>query len=175
MSKLAYLPVGRVINTHGFRGTVKLESWCDSPEILAELERVYIYENGTYCARSVRRASVFKQFVLMDIEEIESEAAADLLRGKEIFAARAELPLKEGSFFISDLLGLPVRDADSGAVLGELKDVNTSGAQDLYVVKTLTGEALIPAVPQFIIRIDPDDAIYVRPIAGLLDGGAENV
>jgi hypothetical protein len=41
----------------------------------------------------------------------------------------------------------------------------------LYVVKTAKGEALIPAVPEFLVRIDPDDAIYIRPIEGLLDGG----
>lgn len=173
MSKLEYLPAGRIINTHGFRGTVKLESWCDSPDILADLETVYFCEKGSYRACRVLRASVFKQFVLMDLEGIESEEAANRLRGTEVFAAREDIPLEEGDFFILDLIGLPVKHADSGEVLGELKDVNTSTARDLYVVKTQTGEYMIPAVPEFITHIDPDDAIYLRPIPGLL-GEAEN-
>lgn len=173
--KLAYLPAGRIINTHGFRGTVKLESWCDAPEILAELPVLYFQKGETYLPRRVLHASVFKQFVLMDLEGIESEEAADRLRQIEVFAAREDLPVEEGSFFISDLLGLPVKHADTNEVLGTLADVNTSGARDLYMVKTSTGTFPIPAVPQFITHIDPDDAIYLRPIPGLLDGGAENV
>lgn len=174
MARLAYLPAGRVINTHGFRGTVKLESWCDSPEILAELACVYVKEQDGYRAIRVRHASVFKQFVLMDLEGVESEEAANRMRGTEVFASREDLPLAAGDYFILDLLGLPVRHADSGEVLGELKDINTASARDLYIVKTPSGEYMIPAVPELIVKIDPDDAIYVRPIPGLL-GEAENV
>ena len=173
MAKLAYLPAGKIINTHGFRGTVKLESWCDAPEILADLDRIYFLKSGTYTPVNVRHASVFKQFVLMDLEGVESEDAANRLRNTEVFAAREDLPIEEGDFFILDLIGLPVRHADSGEVLGELKDVNTQTARDLYVVKTPTGEYMIPAVPELIPRIDPADAIYIRPIPGLL-GEAEN-
>ena len=174
MENRKYLECGKIINTHGVRGAVKLESWCDSPQILASLKTLWFCKGGVYTSRRVLHASVFKQFVLMDLEGVEDEAAAERLRGREIFAAREDIPVGEGDFFILDLIGLPVRHADSGEVLGELKDVNTSGARDLYVVKTPTGECLIPAVPQFIERIDPDDAIYIRPIPGLLDGG-ENV
>ena len=173
--KLSHLPAGRIINTHGFRGTVKLESWCDSPDVLASLPLLYFKNGKDYPARRVLHASVFKQFVLMDLEGVESEEAANRLREVEVFAAREDLPVEEGSFFIADLLGLPVKHADSGEVLGTLHDVNTSGARDLYMVKTEAGVFPIPAVPQFITHIDPDDAVYLRPIPGLLDGGAENV
>ncbi len=169
--KLPYLPCGKIINTHGFRGTVKLESWCDSPEILAGLTTIYFLTDGVYVPRHVSHASVFKQFVLMNLEGVSNEEQATRLRGTEVYAAREELPISDGSYFISDLLGLPVRHADSGETLGVLTDVNTSGARDLYVVQTQTGEALIPAVPEFLVRIDPEDAIYLRPIPGLLDGG----
>ncbi len=171
--KLSYLPAGRIINTHGFRGTVKLESWCDSPDILAELPEIWFCEGNTYRPCRVLRASVFKQFVLMDLEGVESEEAANRLRNSEVYAARADLPLGEGDYFIADLLGLPVKHADSGAMLGTLKDINTAGARDLYVIKTPHGESLVPAVPEFLVKIDPEDAIYLRPIPGLLEGGDE--
>ncbi len=171
--KLAYLPAGRIINTHGFRGTVKLESWCDSPDILASLETLWFLNGDQYIARRVLRASVFKQFVLMDLEGVESEDAANRLRGVEVFASREDLPIGDGDFFIADLLGLPVKHADTGAALGVLKDINTSGARDLYVIQTPHGESLVPAVPEFLIKIDPEDAIYLRPIPGLLEGGDE--
>lgn len=173
--KQAYLECGKIINTHGFRGTVKLESRCDSPEILAGLKTLWFLENGKYAARRVKHASVFKQFVLMDIEGVESEEAANALRERVVYAAREDIPLGEGDHFIVDMIGLDVRDSDSGEVLGKLVDVNTNGSVDLYIVRTETGEYMVPAVPAFVTRVDVDDAVYIRPIPGLLDGGAENV
>ena len=175
MMKKPYLECGKIINTHGFRGTVKLESWCDTPEVLADLARIYFFEKREYVPKKVRHASVFKQFVLMDLEGVENEDAANALRNVIVYADRKDLPLEEGDHFIVDLIGLDVKDADSGELLGTLSDVNQRGARDLYIVRTESGEYMIPAVPEFIVRIDPDDAIYVRPIPGLLDGGAENV
>lgn len=171
--KLEYLPAGKIVNTHGFRGTVKLESWCDAPQILASLDKIWFCKNKEYIPCRVLHASVFKQFVLMDLEGVTTEEAANALRNAEVFAARADLPIEEGSYFIADLLGLPVKHADTGAILGKLADVNTSGARDLYVVKNQKGEFYVPAVPEFITHIDPHDAIYVRPIPGLIEGGED--
>jgi len=173
--KQKYLECGKIINTHGFRGTVKLESWCDSPEILASLPALWFSENGQYQSKRVLRASVFRQFVLMDLEGVDSEERANALRNTVVYAAREDLPKEEGDEFIVDLLGLPVRDADTKALLGKLVDINTSGVRDLYIVHTESGDYMVPAVPEFVVRIDPEDAVYIRPIPGLLDGGAENV
>ena len=150
-----------------------MESWCDAPQILASLDTVWFRKNKEYTPCRVLHASVFKQFVLMDLEGIETEEAANALRNVEVFAAREDLPVEEGSFFIADLIGLPVKHADTGATLGKLVDVNTSNARDLYVVKNQKGEFYIPAVPEFITEINPDDAIYIRPIPGLIEGGED--
>lgn len=169
--KLQYLPCGKIVNTHGFRGTLKLESWCDAPEILADLQVLWLLEGETYRPLKVLRASVFKQFVLMDLAGVTDEESANRLRGVTVYAKREDLPVEEGSFFIQDLLGLPVKHADSGERLGTLADINTAGVRDLYIVKNQRGEFMVPAVPEFIVRIDPDDAVYLRPIPGLIEGG----
>ena len=141
--KQAYLECGKIINTHGFRGTVKLESWCDTPYVLAELETVYVLENGAYQPKRVKHASVFKQFVLMDLEGVTDEESANRLRNTVLYAAREDLPLEEGDHFIVDLLGLEVKDADNGEKLGTLIDVKT-GATDLYIVRNATGDHMVP-------------------------------
>ena len=173
--KQPYLECGKIINTHGFRGTVKLESWCDSPQVLASLKRIYLSDKESFEEKKILHASVFKQFVLMDLEGVCDEESANALRNTVVYAAREDLPLQTGDFFIVDLLGLPVRDADTNEDLGVLKNITQNGPSDLYYVQTPHGECLLPAVPEFVIRIDPDEAIYVRPIPGLLDGKGENV
>ena len=116
-----------------------------------------------------------KQFVIATLEGVSDEESANRLRERVIYAAREDIPVEEGSHFIVDIIGLPVKDADTDELLGEIKDINTRGARDIYIVKTPHGEYMVPAVPAFIDRIDTDDAVYMRPIPGLLDGGAENV
>ncbi len=171
--KKAYLECGKIINIHGFRGAVKLESWCDSPSVLAGLKTLYFEKGEDYEAKRVKRASVFKQFVIAQLDGVDDEDSANRLRGKVVYAAREDLPIPEGGNFIADLLGLPVIHADTGERLGTLTWVQTGNYADLYTVKTARGEELLPAVPEFVIRIDVEEGIFVRPIPGLLDGGAE--
>ena len=174
--KQAYLECGKIINTHGFRGAVKLENRCDDPSVLASLKRIWFREkDGTFRPCRVLHASVQKQFVIATLEGIEDEERANRLRETLIYAAREDVPIEEGSNFIVDIIGLPVKDADTGVVLGSVLDVNTRGARDLYIIKTEKGEFMVPSVPEFIIKVDTDDAVYLRPIPGLIDGEAENV
>lgn len=173
--KQPYLLAGRVINVHGFRGTVKLESFCDSPKVLAGLSELYLKVGDRFEKKRVLHASVFRQFVLADLEGVTDEASANALRGVELYASREDLPLAPGAHFVADLLGLPVRHADSGEVLGSIADVETRGGKELYSVKTEKGLFYLPAVKEFVVRIDLDEGIFVRPIPGLLDDGGENV
>ena len=164
-----YLECGKIINTHGVRGDVKLESYCDSPEILRDLSRVYLKEGDSYRELTVRHASVFKAFVLMSISGVDTLDDAIALKNRILFARREDLPIEEGSYFIVDLIGLPVIDADSGKVYGTLKDVTNLGASDIYTVSTESGERMMPTVDEFVDRVVISEAIYVRPIAGMFD------
>ena len=78
--RLSYLPCGKIINTHGFRGTVKAESWCDSPDVLAGLAQIYLRAGEVYRPLRVLHASVFKQFVILELDGIMTiEEAEDII------------------------------------------------------------------------------------------------
>lgn len=169
-----FLECGKIINTHGFRGAVKLESRCDSPKVLANLGTLWFAEGDGYRPVRVRRASVLGAFVIAELEGVDDEDRANALRGKLVYASRESFHLPEGGYFLADVIGLPVKHADTDALLGTLTAVDTRGHANLFTVKTPQGEALVPDVPQFVVRVDVEDAVYIRPIPGLLDGGAEN-
>lgn len=169
MAKSKYLECGKIINTHGVCGGVKIESWCDTPSELASLKRVYLKNGASYCERKILRASVFKQFVLMELEGVGGIDAASALRGRVIYADRDDLNIGDGAYFIADIIGLPVIDATTGETLGELSDVMNLGASDIYVIKTENGEKMIPAVPEFIKNVDTEKGIFVSLIEGMLD------
>lgn len=169
MKKNSYIECGKIINTHGCHGGVKLESWCNTPEVLASLKSLYLLSGGNYTGHRVLRASVFRQFVVAELEGIADMDAALALKNTIVYARRSDISLDEGEYFIADLIGLPVRDASTGKLYGTLKETINRGASDIYVVDTPDGDRMIPAVPEFIRSIDPDTEILVSPIEGMLD------
>ncbi len=168
MEKL-YLECGKIINTHGVVGAVKLESWCDSPAVLAGLSHIYFKNGEVYTKVKVKKASVFKRFVIATLEGVDSIDKAASLKETVVYADRGDLPLEEGQHFIADLVGLPVIDADTGREYGILDDVINTGASDIYVIKAPDGERMMPAVPEFVKEIDTEKGIFVTPIEGMFD------
>ncbi|MCI8539027.1 MAG: 16S rRNA processing protein RimM [Oscillospiraceae bacterium] len=143
--KTPFLEAGKIINTHGIRGELKIQPWCDSPEFLCGFDTLYVDGKPV----KVRSTRIHKNFVLATLEGVEDIDSALPYKNKVVSIARADADLPEGKHFIADLIGLEVRDADSGEALGRLEDILSYPAQDIYVVK---GEHsyLIPAVDAFI-------------------------
>lgn len=168
MGKKQYLECAVIINTHGVHGDVKLESLCDSPDVLASLRRVFVLENGNYREIKVIHSSVFKQFVLMSLQGVDDMDKAAAMKGTTLYASREDFALEDGNYFIADLMGLPVIDNKSGKVYGNIKDVINRGASDIYVVSTQSGDRMIPAVDEFVKKVDTDSGVYVEVIPGLL-------
>ncbi len=168
MEKKNYLECAIIINTHGVRGDLKLESLCDSPAVLAGLKRVFFCDSGMYREVKVLHASVFKSFVLATLEGIGDMDKAMAQKGKTLYAAREDFKLKKGDYFIADLVGLPVIDNKDGKVYGKVSEVINRGASDIYIVKTDEGERMMPAVKEFVKRVDIEKGIFVEVIPGLL-------
>ncbi len=168
--KKQYLECGKIINTHGVSGDVKIEPWCDDPYVLARKKHIYFLVGGEYKKVKIIRASVFKRFVLASLDGVSDIDSAALLKETVIYASRDDFKLEEGDYFISDLIGLDVIDnEDNGVVYGTLSDVVNYGASDIYEIDTPNGKKLIPAVPEFIKLIDTERGIFISPIEGMFD------
>ena len=163
-----YLECGRIINTHGVKGAVKIESWCDSPEVLCSLPVMYYKKKEEYLPLTVVKASVHKGCALIYFEGVDTMEGAQLLKNRVVYADRDDLEIGEDRVFVADMLGLDVFDGRSGTKLGVLSDYIESPASDLFVVKTNKGEVLVPAVDEFIGHID-ESGVYLLPIPGMFD------
>lgn len=166
-----YLEAGKIVSTHGIRGEVRIESWCDSPDVLCSLETVYMQgANGSFLPLRIAGSSVHKKMALVKIDGVDTIDDALRLKNKVVYARRQDLPLDEGSHFIADLIGLPVTDADSGIIYGKLTDVIKNAASDVYEITQKNGaKAYMPAVAEFVTEIDIERGIFVRPIGGMFD------
>jgi 16S rRNA processing protein RimM len=170
MARTEHLECGLIQNTHGVKGVLRVQSWCDSPRVLLSLPMVYVKAGQNMKPwRVVGGSLAGGDLVLLKLEGVEDMDAAEALKGLTLYAARADLPLKEGAYFLADLPSLPVIDAESGDVLGEVIEVRELSGRRLLNVKTPYGERLYPMVSPLLDHVDVDRGVYVRPIPGLLD------
>ena len=166
--KKEFLEAGKIVTTHGIRGEVKIMPYTDSPELLAEFDRLFIGKNKDEVI--ITRSRVFKNTVIAKIEGVDTPEAAEKLRNKLLYMHRDDLELDDDTYFIQDLIGIEVRDADSGKVYGTISDVMQTGANDVYVIKGSDREYLVPAIADVVVSTDIDENIMtIRPLDGLFD------
>lgn len=162
MEKKQYIEAGRIVNTHGVAGEVKIEVWLDSPQFLKSFKRCFIDRREV----KLLSARVHKGFLIVKLEGVEDVNAAMALKGRTVFIDRADARLPKGAFFLQDIIGAAVVD-ESGIEIGKLVDVMETPASNVYVVKG-EREHLIPAVPEFILSTDADNGIItVHLIEGM--------
>lgn len=165
-----YLEVGVVQNVHGVSGDLTVACLCDSAEIFCSLKKIYIARTDKLTLCHLSRNTRHREGVmLVHIDGFDSRESAVCLKGRSLYADRNDLPaLKEGCYYIADLLGLDVIDAKSGKVYGKITDVSSYGASDVYEITDDDGNVrLFPAVPEFIERTDLEHGLYIYPIEGM--------
>ena len=157
-----FLDCGRIVNTHGVRGEVRIVPWADSPEFLCQFSTLYI--DGA--PRRVLSSRVHKGSVIAKLDGVDTVEAAMLLRDKTVQIRRADAKLPNGAFFLADIIGLRVVD-EEGKTLGTLKEVLSPSVQQVYVVEG-EREIMVPAVPEFILETNITDGyLKVRLIEGM--------
>ena len=168
--KKEYLECGRVCAAHGVRGILKVESWCDSPKVLAMQKRVLVADGvGKYSEKKVVSASVSGELVLLGIEGVTTREDAFAMKNTILFLKREDIPLQKGAMLIQDMIGLPVVDIDSGKVYGSIKEITDGARSKIYTVSTANGEVLFPAVSEFVKEINEERGVLIKPIPGFFD------
>lgn len=168
--------VGVIAGTHGLRGEVKVLSRTDFPELrFVKGARLWLVPSEEVVTGMrevvVRTAQLHNRVYIVAFEGLHSIEDVKNWRGSLLRVKREDLPpLPVGEYFIRDLIGCRVYTED-GKAFGELVDVLTPGANDVYVVRTLEqGSVLIPAIAQCILAVDiAAKRVDVHLLPGLLD------
>ncbi len=164
-----FLETGKIVGTHGVRGMVRVQPWCDDCEFLTKFKTVYTDADGKNSLKVIS-AKPHGNVVLMTISGVNSIEEAERLRGKVIYINRSDVKLPEGRYFISDILGCTVTDADTGETLGSLADVSETGANDVWHIKKDGKEYLVPAIDDVIVSVKPEEnLVVIRPLKGIFD------
>lgn len=166
--KKEFLEIGKIVGTHGVRGMVRIQPWSDDGEFLTHFKAFYLECGKTKI--ELNKITPHGNVVIAAIKGVDSIEDAENLRSKVLYIKRDDAKLPEGRYFVSEIIGASVFDADTDALLGILTEVSPTGANDVWHVKSGEKEYLVPAIPDVIVNVDINsDTIKIRPLKGIFD------
>ncbi|MBU5437729.1 ribosome maturation factor RimM [Tissierella sp. MSJ-40] len=168
--EMDYIKVGKIINTHGIKGEVKVFPLTDNLERFDDLKKAYLGEKKIKV--ELENVKYHKGLVIIKFKEYNN--INEILSFKDYFIYVDEeerIVLPENHFFIYDILGCQVFDS-MGKNIGIVEDVIQASSNDVYVIKDEKNnkEYLIPAVRQFFLEINiKEKKIIIDPIEGMIE------
>lgn len=166
--KKAFLELGEIVGTHGVRGELRFNPWCDSPEFVKNFKTLYFDSEGKNSV-AVLSARVHGNVVLLKLDGIDTMEKAQALKTKILYIDKADYNLPENTWFVEDLLGCKVQEIDSDTVYGTLTDIQKYPANDVWTVKTPDGrQVLVPAVKEVVMSADLESrTVFIKALKGL--------
>lgn len=151
-----YLTIGKLRRTHGLKGDLLMDVLTDNPESITSGLPVFV--GPKHKPMKIIRARSISKAMIIGFEGFTDCDQAAILRNQEVAIKTTEAKsLEEGRFYHHEIIGMQVMD-ETGNLIGIVSEIVTTGANDVYVVKPVEGnEILIPAVKDFIKKIDPVD------------------
>ncbi len=163
------LQVGAILDTHGLRGEVKVFPTTDDASRYDDLKEVELEKkDGSLLHMEVERVRYFKNLVIVKFKGYDNINDIEQYKKCNLYVTREHaVELSENEYFVADLIGLSAK-SDEGEELGTLTDVLTTGANDVYVIRTPEKEELlIPAIRDCVKEVNVAEG-YV--LLHLLDG-----
>ena len=166
--KKEFLEIGKFVGTHGVRGMVRIQPWSDDGEFLTQFKKFYLDKGKTQI--ELNKITPHGNVVIAAVKGIDSIELAEGLRNQVLYIKRDDAHLPEGRYFVSEIIGAQVFDADSNQLLGTLSEVSPTGANDVWHIKSSDKEYLVPAIPDVIVNVDISaDKVLIRPLKGIFD------
>lgn len=168
-----YLEIAKFTKTHGLKGEIKAVYYCDDPEELGEYGVLYLGNERK--PLEIEEYRIIKNTVILKLKGFNDIEKAQTLIGKMLYIDRNDAELPPDTWFVQDLIGLEVIDADSGKVYGKVDDILQNAPTDVYSIKTEDNKQLLfPSIPEVLIKTDIEAGfIYIRPLEGLFDTASE--
>lgn len=165
-----FLEIGKITGTHGIKGEMRVQPWCDTPEFMSSFKVLYLDKKGEKPMKVKCRPN--GHMVILKAEGVNTIEEASRYREKVLFMKRSDAQIPEGHYFIQELIDCKVIDADDESkTYGTLTDVSMTGANDVWhITDENEKEYLIPAIPPVVIDTDVVNGIIkIRPLKGIFD------
>lgn len=167
--KRQFIETGKIVGTHGIKGELRVQPWCDSPEFITKFKTLYLDALGEKTIK-INSSRAHGNICLLKVKGIDTIEQAEALRGKVLFINREDCELEEGRYFVDDIIGCSVYDLESGVLYGTVSDVSQTGANDVWHILINGTEYLLPNIPEFVKVVDIDNStIKITAPKGIFD------
>ncbi len=160
---MQYLYIGKLVNTHGIKGEVRLISnFKHKSKVFVPGFKFYVgKEKKEFIIESYRKHKQFDMVVFKDNYDIN---LVEHLKGSFVYINKSDLILNKNEFLAIDLIGFNVIINDK--LIGVIDNVIETPANEVLV---LDNNVMIPYVKAFINNIDEKNKrVYVNDVKGLL-------
>lgn len=164
------MQVGVITQTHGIKGEVKVFPTTDDVNRFKKLKEVIMDTGRERINLEIEGVKFFKQYAILKFKGYDSINDIEKYKSAKLYIKREQaVKLQKDEYFIADLIDMEVVTED-GEYFGTMKDVLTTGANDVYIVTRQDGtEVLLPAIKQCVKSIDMDQSrITVHIMDGLI-------
>ena len=189
------IKIGKIVNAVGLKGEVKVYSYAGENDRFEKLDRIIAGGSQSGSSQSgsgqeggakraackkpqsdmefeIEKVRYQKNMVILKLRGVDDRNQAEALKDMDVFITEDDLEeLPDDTFYVRDLIGCQVVDINDGKKLGVVSDLIQNSDQDIYQIDLAEGgQALIPAVEQFIKNVDIENkTITVSLIPGLID------
>lgn len=164
-----YLEIGKLVNTHGIKGELKLDLWCDDIDYVKQFETVYLDDKGIKLLTPVA-VRPQKNMAIIKFAEITSIEQAEEYKNKIIYGNRDDAVIDDDANYIADLIGCRVVDIDTEQEYGIVTDVLNHGASDILELVDNGTKKYVPVIRDIVKEIDTDNEIIkIKYMQGLFD------
>ncbi|OCA85462.1 ribosome maturation factor RimM [Bacillus sp. FJAT-27225] len=165
--------VGKIVNTHGIKGEVRVISRTDFPEKRykkGSTLHLFLPKEKEPLELVVKAHRQHKNFDLLTFEGYEDINQVEKLRDGILKVRESQLDeLEENEYYFHEIIGCTVFTVE-GEEVGSITEILTPGANDVWVVKGSKGkEYYIPYIEHVVLKVDTKEkTVVIDPLEGLL-------
>ncbi|KRE83263.1 16S rRNA processing protein RimM [Paenibacillus sp. Soil766] len=164
--------VGKVVNSHGIRGELKIVPETDFPERFDVGNSLIIVDSqNKQTPVTVKTSRLHKNVFIVLFSQFSNINDVEKFKGSLLkIEAKNQQPLEEGEYYYQEIIGCKVVTEDEQE-LGLISEILTPGANDVWVVSLPKGkQLLLPVIDDVILKVDiPNKTIRIHLMEGLLE------
>ncbi len=154
------VPIGVLSKTHGLRGELRFVVFTNVPEIIENLDEVFLYseEEGRGFFLRVESMRFGPKTLLIKFEEFDTREDAEVLKGFKVYVRRDELPkLEKDEYYYDQIMDCEVYE--EGEDIGKVVDIIETGSNEVLVVEKDGEERLVPFIRDYVEEVDVDGKV----------------
>lgn len=163
--------VGSILRPHGLKGLLRIQSYARSGKSFLTAGTVFVKtQQGETSEHAVLSISPHQGIFLLKLKGVESSEEAETYRGAAIFIKKDSLSREsDEEYFWHEIIGLQVY-LKSGEYVGTIREVFSTGANDVFVLREGGAEVLIPAIHDVVQEVDLErKRMIIEAMEGMLE------